>query len=152
MLDIAEAIELSGRKTCPMEISLFLRVAAALLLVLGLIGLASVIARRLGLAQSGTFARSERRLQIVESLHLDQKRRVVLLRSDAHEHVVLLGPQSETVLSAAEPSVRAQLEQSQPGSKVQSIRTELNDRREPSLVVATAHDQALPTPKGGVTS
>lgn len=43
-------------------------------------------------------ARGPRRLSIRESLLLDPRRRVVIVRADGIEHVVLLGASGETVL------------------------------------------------------
>lgn len=39
-----------------------------------------------------------RRLQIVEILPLDARRRAILLRRDDREHLVILGTQGETVI------------------------------------------------------
>lgn len=38
------------------------------------------------------------RLQIVESLALDVQRRLVIVRCDAAEHLILLGPERDTVV------------------------------------------------------
>ncbi|MFZ5669251.1 MAG: flagellar biosynthetic protein FliO [Pseudomonadota bacterium] len=69
------------------------RAVFALLLTLGLIGLGAVAMRRLGpdaLArlQAG---RRERRLTLVETLVLDPARRLVLVRLDDEERLILLG-------------------------------------------------------------
>jgi len=53
-----------------------------------------------GLAGLRGHAPKRRRLAIEESLLIDPRRRVVILRSDETEHVVLLGGASETVLSS----------------------------------------------------
>ena len=81
-----------------------IRYFAALIIVLGLLGGFAVIARRAGWTGSlpglDRFIQSpvERRLAISESLILDPRRRVVIVRSDDHEHVLLLGPERETLL------------------------------------------------------
>ena len=65
---------------------------ASLAVVLGLIGLAAYAARRwgpIGLLQVKPV--SKRRLSIVESLTLDPSRRLVLVRCDAEERLLLLG-------------------------------------------------------------
>ena len=41
-----------------------------------------------------------RRLKIMEVLQLDSRRRAILLRRDDKEHLVILGPSSETVIEA----------------------------------------------------
>ncbi len=77
----------------------------ALAAVLALIGLLAVAARRFGLA--GAVSRSSgRRLAIVEAMALDGRRRLVLLRRDDLEHLIILGPSGETVVeSRIEPTV-----------------------------------------------
>jgi flagellar protein FliO/FliZ len=70
-----------------------IRAIAALGVTLGLIGLAAWAARRYGPA---TLLRlqtpsAERRLQVVETLVLDPSRRLVLVRIDAEEKLLLLG-------------------------------------------------------------
>jgi len=80
----------------------YLQTGAGLLIVLGLIALTAFIARKSGLG-NGNVRREDRRLSIVEALALDPKRRVLLIKCDYTEHLVLLGPNSETVLSGKAP-------------------------------------------------
>jgi flagellar protein FliO/FliZ len=74
---------------------MFLAVLQALFglaVTLGLVGLAAYAARRWGPA--GMFQikpSSQRRLAIVESLNLDPSRRLVLVRFDTEERLLLLG-------------------------------------------------------------
>ncbi|HEY3799472.1 MAG TPA: flagellar biosynthetic protein FliO [Caulobacteraceae bacterium] len=71
----------------------FARALFALVLTLGLIGLAAVGARRFGPEWLVRLQRpkAERRLAIVESLPLDPVRRLVLVRLDGAERLLLLG-------------------------------------------------------------
>jgi flagellar protein FliO/FliZ len=72
----------------------FLRAFFALVLTLGLIGLAAVALRRYGpeaLARFGSPGKKERRLAVVESLVLDPARRLVLVSCDGQERLLLLG-------------------------------------------------------------
>jgi len=80
----------------------YLQTGGGLLIVLGLIALAAFIARKAGLG-GRNIRREERRLSIVEAMTLDPKRRVLLIKCDYTEHLVLLGPNSETVLSGRPP-------------------------------------------------
>jgi flagellar protein FliO/FliZ len=66
---------------------------AALALTLGLIGLVAVLARRYGPGALFRAAkpRPERRLAVVETLVLDPARRLVLVRFDDQERLLLLG-------------------------------------------------------------
>ena len=50
-------------------------------------------------------ARRERRLKLVETLALDTKRRLVIVRCDEHEHLLLLGGQDDIVVHANLPAV-----------------------------------------------
>lgn len=79
----------------------FLKFILALIFVLGLIGAFAVLARKMGFGHRGPVRRgAARRLQIVDSLPLDPKRRLMLLRRDDVEHLVILGASSETVVEA----------------------------------------------------
>ncbi|TCS63031.1 FliO/MopB family protein [Varunaivibrio sulfuroxidans] len=94
-----------------MEPTNYLRFALALVFVVALIvGLAG-LARRYGFAGAApVVARRARRLKLLEVLPLDSKRRLVLVRRDDREHLVLLGASTETVLESApapSPSVAA---------------------------------------------
>lgn len=68
------------------------RMFAALAVTLGLGGLALVAVRRFApLAVLKVKAPADRRLQVVETLMLDPQRRLVLVRCDNKEHLILLG-------------------------------------------------------------
>ncbi len=87
-----------------MEFTSYLRFGAALVLVLGLIGIAAWAARRFGLAGRLPVARSRgRRLAVVDVTPLDTKRRLVLLRRDGVEHLVLLGSAGDLVIERGIP-------------------------------------------------
>lgn len=84
-----------------MDIVDFGRYFAALLLVLGLLGGLALLLRRAGVAglmpnfqRTGTL----RRMEIAASVMLDARRRVVAVRVDEEEHIILLGMSGETVL------------------------------------------------------
>jgi flagellar protein FliO/FliZ len=51
-----------------------------------------------------------RRLQIVEHLPIDHKRRLVLVRRDDREHLLVLGAESETVIEAGIPAAADEAE------------------------------------------
>lgn len=81
-----------------MTVTSYLQFVLALLFVLALIGTAALLARRLGLGHAPRHPGRKRRLSIEEMLPLDGKRRLLLIRRDAVEHLVLLGPSSEIVV------------------------------------------------------
>ena len=82
-----------------MEIETYFRFLAALLFVLALIGAAGWAARRFGLG--GRLAPNPgkaRRLSVVEVATLDSRRKLVLVRRDATEHLLLLGPGQDVLV------------------------------------------------------
>ena len=81
-----------------MTLTSYLQFAFALLFVLALIGSAALLARRFGLGQAPHPAGRRRRLAVEEILSLDGKRRLLLIRRDGVEHLVLLGHSSEIVV------------------------------------------------------
>ena len=77
----------------------FARAIFGLAFVLGLIGLCAWAARRYApqlLAKLGA-ERGERRLQVMETLVLDPARRLVLVRVDDEERLILLGEGRELI-------------------------------------------------------
>ena len=81
------------------DIAGYFRFVAALVAVLGLILITAHLAKRflhgrVALAKAG----AGRRLSVSEVLPLDARRRVVLLRRDGQEHLVLIGPDGDTVI------------------------------------------------------
>ena len=76
-----------------MDFSDIARAVFALAVTLGLVGLAAVAARRFGpdwLLRMQK-AKKDRRLSVVESLVLDPQRRLVLVRLDGQESLLLIG-------------------------------------------------------------
>lgn len=73
----------------------------ALLFVLALIGGVGALARRLGFGM-GHFVKSTSgpRITIVEIRPLDAKRKLILLRRDQVEHLILVGSTGETVIES----------------------------------------------------
>lgn len=71
----------------------FARAVFALVLTLGLVGLAAVALRRFGPDAVGRLipSRKDRRLAVVETLVLDPARRLVLVSCDGEERLLLLG-------------------------------------------------------------
>jgi flagellar biosynthetic protein FliP len=91
------------------SVDLYTRFLIALVVVVALIAAAAWAAKRFGIAgRIGTAAGGKRRLAVVEVAPLDGKRRLVLLRRDDTEHLVLLGQESATVIeSGISPPARA---------------------------------------------
>ncbi len=84
-----------------MDLEVYFRFLLALVFVLGLIAALAWAARRFGFG--GNFAAMKGRsgrLAVTESLMLDAKRRLVLVRRDDREHLVLIGPAGETLIES----------------------------------------------------
>lgn len=86
-----------------MDLIDFARYIGALLLVLGLIGAAGLAARRFGL---GSLVKPSisRRLAVVESLMLAPRQRLLIIRRDGVEHLVLSGPDGTSVIESGIPA------------------------------------------------
>ena len=89
-----------------MSVEEYLRFAIALVFVLALIGTIAWVAKRLGLGGAGRIrspkpqAGWKRRIGVVEASALDARRKLVLVRRDGVEHLVILGPNGETVVES----------------------------------------------------
>ncbi len=83
-----------------MEYGDYLRFLLALIFVIGLIGLLALAARRMGFGYPTTAFKGGRkkRLSVVEITPLDGRRRLVLVRRDDTEHLIMLSPTRETVI------------------------------------------------------
>ena len=82
-----------------MDVEGYLRFVLALVFVLGLIGLLGWAARRYGLGgRIATPAGGARRLHVVEAVGIDAKHRLVLVRRDGTEHLLLVGGPNDLVI------------------------------------------------------
>lgn len=80
-----------------MDLIQYLKFVLALTFVLGLIWLCALALRHL--SEKGLIRGTQaRRLKLVESLPLDTRRRLVLVRRDDKEHLIVLGPAADTVV------------------------------------------------------
>ena len=79
-----------------MELLDWARALFALIATLALILGVAYAARRLGMLQPG--AQGTKRMRISETLMLDPRRRMVIVRVDEREHVLLLGPGGDVVV------------------------------------------------------
>ena len=85
-----------------MDLESYYRFVLALGFVLGLIWLASWAVKRFGIERnlSGPAGAKGKRLAIIEVQPLDARRKLVLLRRDAVEHLVILGNNQELLVEA----------------------------------------------------
>jgi flagellar protein FliO/FliZ len=73
------------------------KMLAALVFVVALMGVLTLILKKLGL-QGQALASGKKRLKIVEILPLDARRRLALIERDDVQHLVILGASGETVI------------------------------------------------------
>jgi flagellar protein FliO/FliZ len=87
-----------------MELADYSRYFFALAFVLGLIWAAAAAAKRFGLDQKmrGISGAKHSRLQLVDVLYLDPKRKLTLVRADDREYMLLLTPESAIVVDKLE--------------------------------------------------
>ena len=83
-----------------MEAIDFIRIFFALATVLGLIGLTALVARRSGVGSSGLSINSHRRLSVSEAKTVDAQHRLIIVKCDDKEHLILLGKSGDTVIQA----------------------------------------------------
>lgn len=77
-----------------------LRIVLALIAVIGMIGGAAMIARHMGFATKGASQGGKKRLRIIETMALDARRRVAIIKCDDKEHLIMLGAAGETVIAS----------------------------------------------------
>jgi flagellar protein FliO/FliZ len=82
-----------------MDMTDAIRYLGALALVLALVGAAGLALRRYGLPAMGIGG--GRRLQIVESMMLGKGHRMLIVRCDGTEHVLVTAPQGASLLASA---------------------------------------------------
>ena len=81
----------------------FMKFLVAMVFVLGLIWGFALVAKHFGLGNREPVKRSRsKRLSIIETMALDAKRRVVIVRHDDTEHLLLLGNSGEQVIRSAD--------------------------------------------------
>ncbi len=84
-----------------MEFTEIFRFAAALAFIIGLIGVCAYLAKRFGLATGGFGSSgSLKRLSISEVKVVDAKHRLVLIRRDGKEHLILMGGEQNLLIEA----------------------------------------------------
>jgi flagellar protein FliO/FliZ len=86
-----------------MEFIDLLRYFGALLLVLAMVGGAGLLARRFGVP-GVTSAQNIKRLQVVETLMVGPRQRLIIFRRDNVEHLVLSGPEGASVIESGIPA------------------------------------------------
>ncbi len=68
--------------------------------VVGLVFVAAWVTRKLGIEGRFKKTSAESRLQVIDSLMIDPRRRLVLIRRDAREHLLLLSANQDVVIES----------------------------------------------------
>lgn len=83
-----------------MELDVILRFFFALVFTLSLIGILYWGIRRFGLIRFPNYGSLEQRLSITEVLKIDAKNKLVLLKRDSKEYLILLGQESTLLIES----------------------------------------------------
>ena len=83
-----------------MDISVYLRFILALAGVLALIAIAAFILKRVGWGGMRTPRSAQKRLAVTAAIALDGRRRLVLVRRDDVEHLILVGGPADLVVES----------------------------------------------------
>lgn len=101
-----------------MALENYLQAVLALVFVLALIGALAAVARRFGFGSTvPSLGGRGRRLAVVEVTNLDARRRLVLVRRDAIEHLLVLGASSELLVEAGIASSAGSDAGAEPGQR-----------------------------------
>ena len=86
----------------------YIKFLMALIFVLGLIWGLTLAAKHFGVGNRGPVKRgTSKRLSIVEAMALDAKRRVIIVRMDDSEHLLLLGQSGEQIIGTGDIASQA---------------------------------------------
>lgn len=82
------------------ETSLAMKLIVSLVIVLALIGFVVLVLRRFGMRGLGNFTSQGRqpRLAVMDVAHLDQRRKLVIVRRDTVEHLIMIGGPNDVVI------------------------------------------------------
>jgi flagellar biogenesis protein FliO len=90
-----------------METELLLKAFFSLVLVIGLIGLLALLYKRYGIERNLMNKGKPKKLKIEEFIYLDSRRKLVLVKKDEHELLILLSPTGEIIIpTGLRPAVK----------------------------------------------
>ena len=81
-----------------MDVLLFAKFFSVFVFVIALMLTLSWALKKAGLGGPVLRGADKKRLRVVEAAPIDHKRRMVLIRRDDKEHLIILGPEGETVV------------------------------------------------------
>ncbi|OUR75910.1 hypothetical protein A9Q83_16190 [Alphaproteobacteria bacterium 46_93_T64] len=117
-----------------MDFLLYSKYLVVLIFVLGLIGLITVVIRKFGFVPSvEKTLNKKKRLAISQMIGLDAKRRLVLIRRDDREHLLLLGPDGDLVIERDIPMQNLSNTEPVEEGEPDMDQTSITDETEPRL-------------------
>src|SRR6185503_3133915 len=127
------------------EGSLIVRFVVAFVIVLALIGLTFWLIRRFGTARVGTAAQRGRqpRLAVIDAAPIDGRRRLVLVRRDNVEHLLMIGGPTDVVV---EQNIMRAVPVNAPRDVPVPRQSGAEARPEPARVQAFEEDWPQPEP------
>lgn len=99
-----------------LELTEYLRYAAALFFVLALIGLTVWVLKRFSGGKLSASGRQGRRLGIMEAAMVDKHRRLVLIRRDDREHLIMIGGPQDLVIETGIEAASLHRAEAQPAA------------------------------------
>lgn len=87
-----------------MDATTYLKFLIALIFVLALIGVLAAVARKLGFGPRTGMIGRDKRLALIEVMSLDAKHRVCLIQRDDVQHLIVIGPEADTVIETGIPA------------------------------------------------
>ncbi|PIR37859.1 MAG: flagellar assembly protein FliO [Alphaproteobacteria bacterium CG11_big_fil_rev_8_21_14_0_20_39_49] len=81
-----------------MDYTAYIKAILALVFVLGLIGIFSFILKGISVGRFAGKSKTAKRISLEEVFYVDAKRKLLLIKRDDVEHLILLGANSETVI------------------------------------------------------
>jgi len=81
-----------------MEVLSLSKALLGFIFVLALMYFFAWVLKKFGLAQGVVAPKENARLKIIEMLPIDHSRKLVIVKRDEHEHLLLLGANSETLI------------------------------------------------------
>lgn len=70
----------------------------ALVFVVGLMGVLALVMKKLGLGGNVNMPGAKRRLKVIETTPIDARHRMAIIQRDDVQHLVIFGPNGETVV------------------------------------------------------
>lgn len=87
-----------------MESPVLLKFLCAFVFVIALMMVLAWVMKKIGLSGQSFIQAGKKRLKVVEVLPIDHRRKLVLVRRDDREHLLVLGGDSEAVIEANIPA------------------------------------------------